>query len=73
MANMSYCRFYNTELDMSDCIEALRCEETLSREELAACKCMFQEIVQYLDEEGVEVDYDGFSDFLTNLSERNGG
>lgn len=23
MANMTYCRFHNTNLDMSDCIDAL--------------------------------------------------
>ena len=38
MANMSYCRFHNTRLDMNDCIEALkRAEwdgEKISKEEI---------------------------------------
>lgn len=47
MANMSYCRFQNTELDLRDCVEAL--EEAyslkdldLSEDELWAFKRMFQ-------------------------------
>ena len=53
MANMSYCRFHNTRIDMSDCIEALDCEEELSREEAEYCVLMFEEIVSYLDDEGI--------------------
>ena len=33
MANMSYCRFHNTRLDLEDCIDALRNEERLSSDE----------------------------------------
>lgn len=40
MSNMEYCRFYNTALDLEDCLEALdQCEwnlETLSPEEKAS-------------------------------------
>lgn len=53
MANMSYCRFHNTRIDMRDCIEALEYEEELSREEAESCVLMFEEIVRYLDDEGI--------------------
>lgn len=41
MSNMSYCRFRNTSMDASDCLEALReffdgQHEALTREELQA-------------------------------------
>ena len=42
MANMSYCRFYNTNMDMRDCIDALYNEEELSDSEAIACKVMFE-------------------------------
>ncbi len=43
MANMSYCRFQNTAMDLDDCQDALEAmtnepERPLSREELAAAK-----------------------------------
>lgn len=43
MANMSYCRFQNTAMDLDDCQSALEAmtnepERPLSREELAAAK-----------------------------------
>ena len=36
MANMSYCRFRNTEIDLEDCLDALNMQEELSREEFEA-------------------------------------
>ena len=41
MANMSYCRFWNTSHDMEDCIEALYDGATLEGDELRACRNMF--------------------------------
>ena len=41
MANMSYCRFHNTNLDMRDCIDALYDGEALSDSEFKACRNMF--------------------------------
>lgn len=38
--NMSYCRFYNTVIDLRDCLDTLRyrgSEEPLSTEEFVAC------------------------------------
>lgn len=53
MANMSYCRFHNTRLDMRDCIEALESGEELSSGEAEKCVLMFEEIIRYLDDEGI--------------------
>lgn len=75
MANMSYCRFHNTRLDVDDCIEALkRVEwdgEKISKEEVRYCKMMFDTIIGYLDDEGLidEFDYDAYEEWQNNLDE----
>ena len=75
MANMSYCRFHNTRLDMDDCIETLkRAEwdgEKISKEEVRCCKMMFDTIIEYLDDEGLidEFDYDAYEEWQNNLDE----
>ena len=43
MANMSYCRFHNTQLDLEDCIEAIRNEERLSSDEAKAGRHLFDD------------------------------
>lgn len=53
MANMSYCRFHNTRLDMRDCLNALENEEPLSTGEAEKCVLMFEEIIHYLENEGI--------------------
>ena len=75
MANMSYCRFHNTRLDVDDCIEALkRAEwdgEKISKEEIKYCKWMFDSIIEYLSYEGIiyigEFDWDAYEGWKTNL------
>ena len=75
MANMSYCRFHNTRLDMDDCIEALKKaewdDEKISKEEIRYCKMMFDTIIGYLDDEGLidEFDYDAYEEWQNNLDE----
>jgi len=75
MANMSYCRFHNTRLDMDDCIEALKRaewdDEKISKEEIRYCKMMFDTIIGYLDDEGLidEFDYDAYEEWQNNLDE----
>lgn len=75
MANMSYCRFHNTRLDMDDCIEALKRaewdDEKISKEEVRYCKMMFDTIIGYLDDEGLidEFDYDAYEEWQNNLDE----
>lgn len=53
MANMSYCRFRNTKMDLADCLEALEYREELSKEEHTACKWMFNDIFDFFVREGV--------------------
>ena len=73
MANMSYCRFHNTRLDMDDCIEALKRaewdEEKISADEILKCKLMFDSIIEYLEYEGIidEFDWDAYEEWKSNL------
>ena len=62
MANMSYCRFQNTRSDMEDCLEAIRDEKHLSRDEAKAGRWMFDAILSYCRDAGIIDDYD--SDML---------
>ena len=58
MANMSYCRFRNTQIDLADCVYTLEGirngeEEPLSPEEYYASKRMYdfyQEYIQLFEE-----------------------
>lgn len=59
MANMSYCRFYNTRRDLDDCLEALNEDRTLSKEEFKACKQMFGQFIEFLCDEDIVRDDDG--------------
>lgn len=49
MPNMSYCRFQNTKPDLTDCLDALRDEESLSEEEAKAGKRMFTEFLEFCE------------------------
>ena len=75
MANMSYCRFHNTRLDMDDCINALRDAEQgiekISDSEINSCKRMFNNIMEYLDEQGIldGIDWDAYEEWKSNLDE----
>lgn len=53
MANMSYCRFNNTKIDLDDCLDTLREGETLSESEFNKCKQMFRNFVSFLEDEGI--------------------
>lgn len=59
MANMSYCRFQNTRLDMEDCLDALREEKPLSRDEANAGRWMIGDILAYCRDNGIIDSYDG--------------
>ena len=59
MANMSYCRFHNTNLDMRDCIDALCDGEALSDSEFIACRSMFENVLEFFENNDVsKVDWD---------------
>ena len=59
MANMSYCRFHNTNLDLMDCLEALNDEKKLSKEEFRCCKNLFRQFIAFCYDEGIIEDEDG--------------
>ena len=75
MTNMSYCRFNNTRIDIEDCIEALREAEwgdnKISEDEIGYCRMMFDNIIDYLDEEGLldNFDWDIYSRWKEKLIE----
>ncbi len=57
MANMSYCRFHNTLIDLRDCINALYDRDIESEEEKRKAEIMLEEIARLLiDEYLVDVD-----------------
>lgn len=71
MANMSYCRFRNTNLDMSDCIDVLYDGEELSDSEFKACRNMFENVLEFLEGNGVcEVDWNQFECWLDTIDRR---
>ena len=59
MANMSYCRFHNTQNDLEDCLDALRDGEELSKSEFVKCKQMFGSFIDFLLDEDIIEDVDG--------------
>lgn len=75
MANMSYCRFHNTRMDMNDCINALERAEwgeiTISEDEIRQCKYMFDSIMEYFDNKGIldENSWDAYEEWKESLDE----
>lgn len=73
MANMSYCRFRNTAMDLEDCLDTLRDgEEELSNSEFNACKKMLRKFIDFCIDEGIieedgEID-DRLDDFFDSLN-----
>lgn len=64
MANMSYCRFRNTRMDLRDCLDVLSDCEELSKEEHVACKWMFEDIFNFFKEQGIiDSDDEWFNEF----------
>lgn len=71
MANMSYCRFRNTRIDLEDCLDALREEKRLSYEEARAGRNLFDDILSFCKEQGIIEDFDqGEIDTLFSRLER---
>ena len=74
MANMSYCRFRNTMMDLDDCLYALEDGEELSKDEFDACEMMFNKFINFCIDQGIieqdgEID-DRLKDFLDSLNKR---
>lgn len=59
MANMSYCRFYNTNEDLKDCLSAIESGEELSNAEMDSCKDMFRSFINFCCDNGIIEDKDG--------------
>jgi len=53
MANMSYCRFENTNQDIKDCINALEERNISSQSEKRAAMKMLQNVLNYCQEENI--------------------
>lgn len=53
MANMAYCRWNNTYLDMLDCFEAFYNEEEMSEYEIRSAKNMINSMCDFLMDNGV--------------------
>ena len=49
MANMSYCRFQNTKLDLEDCVQSLHDRDHLSDEEYNSMKRMREIAEEFLE------------------------
>ena len=58
MANMSYCRWHNTRIDVNDCFESFWDGRELSEEEYRCAKWMIKDICEFLVDTGVIEDYD---------------
>jgi hypothetical protein len=54
MANMSYCRFYNTTLDLEECVDVLENDEykNLSTEEKHSSSQLYDLAQQYIAQYG---------------------
>ena len=75
MANMSYCRFHNTEMDLEDCLDALYSGDELSESEFNACRRMFRNFIGFcigggIIEDDGELD-DRLGDFFDSLNKKN--
>ena len=55
---MSYCRFRNTNMDLEDCLQALRDGEEISKEEFIACQSLFNSFISFCCDEGIVEDDD---------------
>lgn len=58
MANMDYCRFCNTRLDVEDCLDSLREEKLMSSDEANAGRWMFEDILEYCRDNGIIDSFD---------------
>lgn len=73
MANMSYCRFYNTRDDLEECLDAIREEKRISEEEARAGRWMFDDFLDFCRENGIIDSYDAEAvrDLFDSLKEKN--
>lgn len=72
MANMSYCRFTNTRIDLGDCLDSIRRDERLSDFEAQNGRMMFLEFLNFCRDYDLIDQYDkeAVDDLLQGLQER---
>lgn len=71
MINMSYCRFHNTNMAVCECIDALTENEALNADERIACINLFNNVINYLEDEGViESDPDAFDEWAESIESK---
>ncbi len=58
MANMSYCRFHNTRLDLQDCLDAISDCASTSAHEVKTGRLMFDDFLSFCQENGIIDSYD---------------
>lgn len=58
MSNMSYCRFTNTSGDLSECLDVIRQERSLSDFEAGAGKSMFKAFLRFCRDYDIIDGYD---------------
>ena len=58
MANMSYCRWHNTNLDVADCFESFCDDQKMSKNEVYCAKDMIRNMCEFLMDTGVIEEYD---------------
>lgn len=59
MANMDYCKFHNTSLDMDQCLFALEEGQKTSARECEIAESMFERILGTMMDLGIVDEYDG--------------
>ena len=71
MANMSYCRWHNTSMDVEDCFEAFYNGWEMSAEEIRCAKRMIRNMCDFLLDNGVieEYDYDDLMEKFDDMIE----
>ena len=65
MANMSYCRFHNTALDLHDCIDALEERTVASEDERDKAYELLRTFLDFAEDNGIIEEYD--EDSLNNV------
>ena len=72
MANMSYCRFENTNQDIKDCINALEERNISSQSEKRAAMKMLQNVLNYCLEESIinHYDFDRLKEVIAECKEQ---
>lgn len=57
--NMSYCRFHNTNIALTECLSILEDpeDETISKEEKDAAKILFKRFLNFCLDNGIVEDY----------------